>query len=161
MFNKTTVAGVAMGLVALTGCARDPVPDLAQEIEALQARAVALAAAEAAMDRDAALAFWSEDAVMHLAGSPPIVGRAAVADLYEQVFAQIVEFEATSTQIELAAAGDLAWELGTNRTVVAGGQGGFVDTGKYLAVWRKIDGEWLIVAVAATSDAPYMAPVEP
>ena len=62
---------------------------------------------------------------------------------------------------QLAAAGDLAWELGTNRTVVAGGQGGFVDMGKYLAVWRKIDGEWLIVAVAATSDAPYMVPVEP
>ena len=161
MFNKTIIVGVVMGIAALTGCARDSALDVAHEIETLQGRAAALAAAEAAMDSNAALGFWSDDAVMHLAGSPPIVGRAAVAALYEQVFAQIVEFEANSTQIELAAAGDLAWELGTNRTVVAGGQGGLVDTGKYLAVWRKIDGEWLIVAVAATSDAPYMAPVEP
>jgi hypothetical protein len=28
------------------------------------------------------------------------------------------------------------------------------DMGKYLVIWRKIDGEWFVAAIAVSSDAP-------
>jgi len=158
MRDYVRTVAAAGWVLALVACgARDGV-DVAAETAALMERAAALAAAEAAQDRQAALDFWAEDAIVHFAGSPPIVGRDGIAAMYDQFFPQIREFEAASTQVEMAASGDLAWELGTNRAVVIGGMGDLLDVGKYLAVWRKIGGEWYVVAVAASSDTPLMSP---
>jgi hypothetical protein len=43
--------------------------------------------------------------------------------------------------------------------VLNGPDGDLLDVGKYLAVWKKIDGEWYIVALSYSSDAPAPAPV--
>ena len=53
------------------------------------------------------------------------------------------------------------YEYGVNRIVLAGPEGDLLDVGNYLAVWRKIDGEWFVSALSFTSDAPASVPMEP
>jgi ketosteroid isomerase-like protein len=144
----------------LAGCG-GPEVDIATELEAVRARSQGVAAAEAAQDVAAALAFWADDAVVQPAGAPQIQGKAALGDLYRQFFegGQLKEFAGTTSHIEVSAAGDLSYEYGVNRMVLAGPDGDLLDIGKYLAVWKKINGEWFAVALSFTSDTPAPVPV--
>ncbi len=118
-------------------------------------------AAEAAQDVDAAIAFWAEDAIVQPAGAPQIRGLEAIAGLYRQLFesGQLKEFSGTTSHLTVSQGGDLAYEYGINRMVLAGPEGDLLDVGKYLLVWKKVDGEWFIVALSFTSDAPAPVPV--
>ncbi|HWP38116.1 MAG TPA: DUF4440 domain-containing protein [Gemmatimonadales bacterium] len=147
--------------VAVLGACSGPRVDVAAETAAVQARSKAVAAAEAAQNTEGALAFWADNAVVQPAGAPQIQGREAIRALYNSFFGtgQLKEFEGTTKHIEVSEAGDLAWEYGVNRMVLAGPKGDLLDRGKYLLVWKKINGEWYIAALSFTSDAPAPAPV--
>ncbi|MBE0594129.1 MAG: DUF4440 domain-containing protein [Gemmatimonadales bacterium] len=144
----------------LAGCG-GPQVDIATELEAVRARSQGVAAAEAAQDVAAALAFWADNAVVQPAGAPQLQGKAALGDLYHQFFegGQLKEFAGTTSHIEVSAAGDLAYEYGVNRMILAGPDGDLLDMGKYLVVWKKIDGEWFAVALSFTSDTPAPVPL--
>ena len=150
-----------LAATALAGCG-GPQVDIAAETEAVRARSEGIVAAEAAFDVPAALSFWAEDAISQGAGMPQVQGKAAIGDLYRQYFESglLKEFSGTRSYLEVSAAGDLAYEYGVNRFVLAGPEGDLLDMGKYLAVWKKIDGEWFIAALSFTSDAPAPVPLE-
>ena len=128
----------------------------------VRARSEAVVAAEAAFDVDAAIEFWAEDAILQPAGGPQLQGKSDILDLYRQYFesGMIKDFSGKATHIEVSSSGDLAYEFGVNRMVLAGDEGDLLDTGKYLLVWKKIDEEWMIAALSFTSDAPEPAPIE-
>ena len=111
--------------------------------------------------RDSSLAFWAVDAIVQSAGSPQIKGREAIANVYRQYFASgmLKEFVPSPTSIDVAASGDLAYEFGVNRMVLRGPDADLLDMGKYLVVWKKIDGVWYAVASSFTSDAPAPVPL--
>lgn len=138
-----------------------PTVDLEAERATLHARSEALVAAEAAQDLETVLTFWAPDAVVQPAGTPQIRGIDAVEDLYRSFFDSGVlkEFQGTATHLHVAASGDLAWETGVNRMVLAGPEGDLLDVGKYLVIWEKRDGEWYVAALSFTSDAPEPTPV--
>lgn len=157
-------AAVAISFAAVTAsCAAAPQVDLEAERAAVHARSEAVVRAESAMNAEAAAAFWAEDAIAQPAGSPQIQGRAAILDLYRQFFSggMLKEFSGTTSDLHVAASGDLAYEYGVNRMVLAGPDGDLVDNGKYLAVWKKIDGEWYVAALSFTSDTPAPVPATP
>ncbi|MGD8699424.1 MAG: DUF4440 domain-containing protein [Gemmatimonadales bacterium] len=149
-----------LAAAVLAGCG-GPQVDIAAETEAVRARSEGIVAAEAAFDIETALTFWAEDAISQGAGMPQIQGKQAIGDLYRQYFesGQLKEFSGTMSHLEVSAAGDLAYEYGVNRFVLAGPEGDLLDMGKYLAVWKKIDGEWYVAALAFTSDAPAPVPL--
>ena len=151
------VVGFAASIVACAG----PQVDIAAEIEDLRARGEVIVAAEVAQDTEAALAFWAEDAIAQPAGAPQVQGHDALRALYGEFFGPLKEFESTTSHREVSQGGDLAYEYGVNRMVLAGPDGDVLDVGKYLAVWKKIDGEWFVIALSFTSDAPAPLPVEP
>ncbi len=150
---------LAAGTIA--GCGA-PQVDVAAEMEAVQVRSEGVVAAEAAFDVQKALAFWAEDAISQGAGAPQVQGKEAIGDLYRQYFesGMLKEFSGTTSYLEVSAAGDLAYEYGVNRFVLAGPEGDLLDMGKYLVVWKKIEGEWFISALAFTSDAAEPVPLE-
>ena len=158
MSLRALSAYALVGTSIVIGCG-GPQVDVAAELEAVRARSEGVVAAEAARDITAALTFWADDAIAQPAGAPQVRGTAALRDLYGQFFetGQLKEFAGTTSHLTVSASGDLAYEYGINRMVVAGPEGDLLDMGKYLAVWKKIDGEWFIVALSFTSDAP--APV--
>ena len=89
---------------------------------------------------------YSEDAVLLPANDHEVKGRAAV----EKMFAGlgpggVTEIKLTTTAVEVH--GDAAIETGTY-SLAAKGPGGAVipnaDEGKYLVVWKKAKGKWLM-----------------
>jgi len=131
------------------------------ETENVRTRSRELVAAEVAQDTDAALAFWAEDAVAQPAGTPQVKGLDAIRALYDGFFSQIKHFESTPSHLEVSQGGDLAYEYGVNRIVLSSPEGDLLDLGKYLVVWKKIEGEWFVTALSFTSDAGAPAPVGP
>ena len=109
---------------------------------------------EKAGDYQTAISYFADDVIVQLADAPQIRGREPLLEIYETVLASTVEFEGTTTDVVAAASGDLAYEYGVNRFVFDTPDGRLEVIGKYLGVWRKIDGEWYITAIAASNDAP-------
>jgi len=161
MRPMATSALTLLAASTIMGCTT-PQIDVAAEAEAVRARSEEVVAAEAAFDVEASAAFWADDAINQGAGMPQIQGKEAILELYRQYFesGMLKEFSGSTSHVEVSAAGDFAYEYGVNRFVIAGPQGDLLDMGKYLAVWKKIDGEWFIAALAFSSDAPEPVPLE-
>jgi uncharacterized protein (TIGR02246 family) len=150
MRSFTTLVSLAL----LAGCAAVPQVDVDAETAALRARSEALSSAEAAMDAETAITFWAEDAIIQAPGAPEQQGKHAILDGYTEFFGALKSFKSTTTNVTLAASGDLAWEHGVNDMVVTTPGGDVAEKGKYLSVWKKVDGQWYVAAVAFSSNAP-------
>ena len=125
------------------------------EIEAeVRARSKAVVEAEQTGDYKEAVTFFAPDAVIQPANAPQFQGLDRLLELYETVLAQATEFEGTTAEIVPAASGDMAWEYGINRFVFETPDGPMEAFGKYLLVWRKVSGEWLVAAISFSNDSP-------
>jgi ketosteroid isomerase-like protein len=155
MRENISGALLAAAIVAAISCGTAQV-DVTAETEALRARSDGLVGAEGALDVEGAVSFYAEDAIIQPDGAPQIRGRDAIAASYRHFFedSRLKEFYAKGSHITVSQSGDLAYELGVNRTVLADPEGDLVDVGKYLLVWKKIDGEWMVVVLTFSSDAP-------
>lgn len=150
-----------LSVVLAAGCTGQRV-DTAADTVALRARNDGVEAAEAAQNTEAALAFWADSAIVQPAGAPQIQGRDAIRKLYNSFFGsgQLKKFEGAVTDLQVSQGGDLGYGYGVNRMLLAGPKGDLLDVGKYLIVWKKINGQWYIVALSFTSDTPAPAPVK-
>jgi ketosteroid isomerase-like protein len=168
MLARITRAAAAFATAAALGCTPatgNPAPSgHTAEVPvsaALHARSDALQHAESAFDADAATAFWAADGVVQAGGAPAVNGRAAIGALYRLYFTSIGLRELTGTpgRLTMAASGDMAFETGVNRMVLRTPGGDVLDMGKYLLVWRRIDGQWYASALSFTSDAAAPTPI--
>ncbi|MBB5016439.1 YybH family protein [Rehaibacterium terrae] len=150
---------LALALLATACAARGPhaVADAARADQAqaqLLQRQTDFFAALSARDLDATLALFADDAVLHVAGMPPIAGREAIARFYGHLFGFLRESRASPTLLRIGAGGDLAYTGGGVVNEFASPQGGSAFTGKYLLVWTRGDGgEWRIAAYSVSSDS--------
>ena len=154
----TSLTFTILAAILMAGCGASQV-DIAAEIEAVRARAEGLAAAEAAKDVAAVLTFYTDDIIGQFAGAPQVQGKEAIGDGYRQLFENFHECSATTIHIEVAASGDLAYNYGVWKGILTGPEGDLLDMGKYLCVWKKIDGEWYSAIYSSTSDAPAPVPL--
>lgn len=154
-------AGLLLVLLSATACA--PKVDIEAESAALRARSEALVAAEKRMAADEAAAFYHADAVVLPSGAATINGRDGVRAMYQEYFGSgmLKSFESTLTHLEVTPSGDVAYEYGSNRFILAGPEGDLLDVGKYLGIWKKVDGEWYVSVLAFNSDAAAPTPVVP
>ena len=93
-----------------------------------------------ARDADRLTALYAEDAVVAPPNAPAIFGRDAIRADNRETFAAgevAVELE----DLEIIIQGDLGYKAGRYRMRA---KDTLVDRGKYLEIWRKIDGEWLL-----------------
>lgn len=96
---------------------------------------------------DSAAAWFAPDAIVLVNGAPPVKGREAIREFYDQFFQAMPIRDMTFTTEEVTVSGDIAIETGSSSLVVGGpGQATPVTVaGKYLAVWkRQPDGRWLL-----------------
>ena len=83
----------------------------------------------------------------------------APAVLLERVRKSIEEASGVTVMLgeeSTGVTGSLGWHSGTFK--INGSGGATVGTGKYLELWRKKDGKWLIVQDIWNNDAPAAAP---
>jgi uncharacterized protein (TIGR02246 family) len=154
------LAGVTAGLL-LAGCSPAARNDAATaNVSAAHEQAIRSVVANwlgHIRNRDAAAIaqLYTEDGALMPPGAPAAQGRQAV----EQAWRGMMEtpgFELTfePTEIVVSSAGDMALDRGTYRFTSSGSDGPVTDTGKYVVVWRNIDGSWKAAADIFNSDGP-------
>lgn len=144
----------------LTACTQPPttppVVDLAQEEAAIRAADAAWLAAAKAHDLEKTVNAWTEDAVIYPANAPEIHGRAAIREYVRGAF-RSPDFAITwkTEAIHLAAAGDLAYQLGTDQITYRAGSKLVTENNRAVVVWRKqSDGSWKAAVDIWNAGAP-------
>jgi uncharacterized protein (TIGR02246 family) len=83
---------------------------------------------------------YTEDAQVIAPGSPVAAGRPAIAAFWKRSIDSGVEDVALETT-EVESAGELAYETGIVRLVASDGT---ITSARYVVVWKRIDGRWLL-----------------
>jgi len=112
----------------------------AADKNALEAGAAAWMEAFSAKDIDAITAFYAEDAVLLPPNAPAIFGRDAVRATIQEMFAAGLAIELEDLEIKVE--GDLGYKAGRYRT--RGEDGSLIDRGKFIEIWSKVDGNWVL-----------------
>ena len=151
-YSYAAVLMLAVGL-SLAGCGQsvDPAAE-EQKIRALDQQWIA---AVAAKDAGAVANFYASDGAMLSAGAPIANGTDAIAAAWKGLLAlKNVNLTFAPTKVTIAAAGDLAYEVGTYALGFDGSTGPVKDQGKYVVVWKKVDGTWKVAADIYNTDLP-------
>ncbi|WFL78346.1 DUF4440 domain-containing protein [Altererythrobacter arenosus] len=164
-----TIRLILLTATALLISSCDPGPEDANGTSSEAAASVASSAEEEAIrgevarwlelikSKDAAgiAQMYTEDGAFMPPNAPIGIGRAAI----EQNWAAMMNtpgFELTFApeQITLSSSGDMALDRGKYRLAVGSDGVEQIDTGKYVVVWRKVDGSWKAAADIINSDLP-------
>jgi uncharacterized protein (TIGR02246 family) len=152
---KTSSALVVLViLAALAACRTAPVPDQARDEAAIRAADARWLAAAQAHDLEASLSYWSDDAILMVAGAPAMVGKEAIRRYVAGAFA-IPDFSISwaTDRVWVAKAGDVAYATGTTRISMTLPDGKrVVEHDNAVTVWRKEPaGSWKCVLDIANS----------
>ena len=152
--RKFTLLFASCTLLAFgTGCTqtaeqKPPAPDLAaieSNIRSLDKDCVAAAAAK---DLDKSTSYYADDAQMFAPGAPPAVGKDSVRKTWSGLLTapDFVSLTFAPTSVQVAQAGDMAYELGTYEIVMKDKKGKPTpQKGPYVVVWKKQgDGSWKV-----------------
>jgi len=129
------------------------------DAKAIRAESRSWLSAEIAKDIPAIVLFYANDAVEMPSNTPLIRGRDAIRTWYQQWLTPPgVSMVFATTDVAVASSGDLAVEQGTYKFTQHNPRGSTTDVGKYVTVWKKAGGKWLVAVDTATSDEPCPAP---
>lgn len=149
--NRSLVSSV-LGLAVVLACAPSVDKDAAEQtIRDIDARWVQ---AIAAGDADAIAALYADDAYMLVPNQVRIAGREGIKSTWADMLSANMALTFTPNRIEIADAGDMAYEVGTYNLAMDGPDGRVQDNGKYVVVWMSEEGEWHVVADIFNSDLP-------
>ena len=141
--------------VLVAACASAPRVNVQSESAAIAARNRDLLAAIAAKDAAGVSAFYAQDAVLLMPNVASLQGREAIRRSWNGMLGMPnFRFSFNPTRIDVAAAGDMAVDVGTYTLSFDGPQGRVDDRGNYTTGWRKIDGQWMITTDMANSVLP-------
>jgi uncharacterized protein (TIGR02246 family) len=159
MRQLTHVALVVGTALALNACAGTPAPvDTRADEAALKAATNTWLDAYNAGDVEKIVALYADDGVLMPPHAPVANGKAAIrafitADTAGAKAAGVKLVNGSST---VRVVGDTGWEAGSYTATDA--SGATVDSGSYLSVSRKVNGQWLYVRDTYNSDRPLPAP---
>lgn len=139
-------------VLAAVSCTGRSAASLEDARERLDQRENEFLAALAARDADGTAELFAENGVLHVANMPPVEGRDAIRGFYGNVFGFLTASEAHPRSSRLSDAADMAYSIGTTSNEFAGPDGPVAYAGKYLLVWERLEGEWMIVVYSISSD---------
>jgi ketosteroid isomerase-like protein len=139
-----------------TGCtSSDSGIDLKAEAETIREISAAFFAAELDRDLDGFVSFLAPDAIIQ-AGDAPTMDKAGLR-AYTVEFFKVPYTGIPLTEprlIEVAKAGDVAYDIGPWKLELDGGSGLY---GKSTIIWRKLNDEWKVVLLSFSMDSPAAA----
>lgn len=110
--------------------------------------------AENRKDIDTVMQFMNDDCVLQVPGVAMLEGHEAIRAFMSEFLKSLVSIEGGPMTIVPSSGGDLAYHYGTSTAVLEGPDGQVDDPEKYLMVWKKVDGDWKVVAGSSSSDRP-------
>jgi uncharacterized protein (TIGR02246 family) len=142
-----------MAGLALAGCGRGP--DVAAEAEKIRALDQQWVAAVQAKDAAASAGFYAADGALLAANAPMAKGTAAVTAAWQGLLGlKNVNLTFAPTEIVVSGSGDMAYDIGTYALGFDSDNGPVKDEGKYVVVWKKVDGGWKVAADIFNSNGP-------
>jgi len=105
-------------------------------------------AAENRKDLDKMFEFLTDDAILQKPNTPQIQGLDAWRNDYEIFFQTFVSTSIRSLYIEVSSSGDMAWNYGSFVSEDKRPEGNIKGEGKYLGVYKKVDGKWKTAAIS-------------
>ena len=164
--KSLTSFAVAAAIAFIAGCAQAPPPpppaqDFAADEAKLKADALAWFDLYGKGDAEGLAKLYAEDALLMPPGAAAVTGRSGI-----QAFLAVDAAKAKTAGVAVknsavtgaAVQGDMGWISG-NYTVVDG-SGAVVDSGSYLSVHKRANGNWLYIRDIWNSDRP-AAPAAP
>jgi len=140
--KKVIFLGLIISLV-IGSCA----PQVDFKAEEQEIRSISMKWLELAKNRDAAgiTALFTDDAVLIRQNQQP-VGQTAIQKCITEFMEKNPKENPTwsTDRIEIATSGDLAIEYGSWKTTSLGQDGTEEDYGKYVTIYRKVNGTWKI-----------------
>jgi len=107
-------------------------------------------------DSAASAALFADNGASYSMNQEPFVGPAAVKKHFDEEYVQnpkeVVDW--STEKVEVSASGDLAVEYGKFNVSGLGPNATESDMGKYVTVYRKINGAWKVTADIGTSTKP-------
>lgn len=144
-------------VLVISGCAAQtsPAVDLALEEQAITDVDRRLLAAAQAGDAAAFAALFAPDGQLLFPNRPRVTGREAIQAASAEDFAVPgFRVEWQQSDVRIAQSGDLAVSTGSYQLTLTPPSGRIEDRGKYMTVWRKVDGEWRVAADMINTDLP-------
>jgi len=151
---------IAIGMLPFTSCKQASAgegegaaaPDMEAIKAEIQAMEDAYAVAYSAGDANAVVAYYADDAVTMPANEPIAVGKAAIlASLQKSIDNRKGVRTSTYEVVDLYAEGDLLVETGKSTTKDS--TGAVIGTGKYMSVFKKVDGKYICIRDISNSDS--------
>lgn len=139
------------------GSDADPAADHAAVGEAIRAKDQAFADGMVAGDVEVVMAQYADEAVVLAPGAPMLEGAQAIRDMFAPWLSTSPPSSMTldSETITVAGSGDYAHAVGTFAIGGTDPNGvEYSDDGKFVAVWKNVDGDWRMVADIWNSDNP-------
>lgn len=128
--------------------------DRAQLQEAIEAASAQFMEAVRAGDAAAVAALYTDDAILLPPEAKMVQGLAAVQEVWAADFAD-GGFTLNLSTVSVDGAGEFAYEIGTWSMPAPEGEGGPVEEGKYLVVWKRgADGSWKVHADIWNTSTP-------
>ncbi len=132
------------------GCTQAPQTDL----EGLKSMRDDWQSAYDSKDAAAMAEIYAENGALMPPNSESVNGRAAIEDFFAGFHASGLGVEIQDT--EAYAHGDVGYKVGTY--TISDADGATVDEGKYVEIWRYIDGSWQMHRDIFNSNVPLAAP---
>lgn len=156
---RTLAVLIVAGLAACAPSAEPPAAapvapavDLAAEEQTIRDSSMQWLAAEQERDLLTVMSFMDAN-ITSIFDGEIYRGRAEVEAATQARWAADPDgsIEWTTRSVEIAASGDLAYELGTWTTDPDGLADPEAETGEFVCVWKKVDGEWKAIVDAGST----------
>jgi ketosteroid isomerase-like protein len=166
VFARVMLALLAVVVLGAAGCQsappKAPMADTGAMTAALDSLNKAFGAAVAARDTNAIFSNYAADARLMPAGAPMATGDEAIHAAWRGFLAiPGLDLKLASNAPILGEGGDLIIDVGTYTMKMNDAKGKpMQDVGKYVTIFKKVDGQWKIVVDTWNSDAPAPMPAK-
>lgn len=127
--------------------------DMSADEQTIRALGQKVLAAVQAKDATASAGFYAADGAMLPADGQIAQGTAAITVAWQGLLGmKNVQLTFGPTQVTVASANDMAYEIGTYELSFDSDKGPVEDVGKYVVVWKKVGGDWKVAADISNSD---------
>ena len=147
-------------VMVMTGCSQPVAPDTrAADAQAIKDLDVQWSKTAMAKDVDGVVGFYSDDAVVLPPNEPVATSKGAIRGGWAELLGPGVDVSWQMSSLEVAKAGDIAYETGTYAVAMKDAKGNPAnDKGKIVVVWKKqTDGKWKAAVDTWNSDLPAVA----
>ena len=139
------------------GCTQKQPDTRAADEAAIRAADVTFSQAVEAKQLDAALACYTDDAILMMSNAPMLNSKESIRKAFSEMLATTgMAMKWEVTKVEAARSGDFGYTVGMYEMTMNDAKGKPVtDRGKYATFWKKqADGNWKAVVDIANTDIP-------